>query len=278
MPVSMSQIERLVRLVRDVLGSDVVGVYLHGSSVLGGLQPQSDLDVLVVSRRRTTAEERRALVAGLLALSGAYPRRGPALPVELIIVVQNDVRPWRYPPRREFQYGEWLRGDLERGVTPSPEPDPDLASLITLVIHGNTALFGPPPAEVLDSVPHQDLRRAILAGVPSLLADLESDTRNVILTLARIWDTLATGGIRSKDAAASWALTHLPPEHRPVLARARAVYLGDREEHWDDLLPRVRLYADHVVAVIEQLGAPAVDEVLSISEGPLDSAGKTMAR
>lgn len=248
----MTQTESIVRLVRDVLGTGVVGVYLHGSSVLGGLRPQSDLDVLVVSRRRTTAEERQALVGGLLKISGVYPRRGPDLPVELTIVVQSDVRPWRYPPRCEFLYGEWLRGEFERGVTPSPEPNPDLALLITMAVRGNTPLFGPPPAEVLDSVPPEDLGRAIVAGVPGLLADLEWDTRNVVLTLARIWTTLETGAIRSKDAAADWAITRLPPEHRPVLAHARAIYLGEEEEYWDDLRLRVRPYADYVVAAINQ--------------------------
>ena len=72
----------------------------------------------------------------------------------------------------------------------------------------------------------------------ALLADLGGDTRNVILTLARIWSTVARGDIRSKDAAADWALDRLPGEHRPVLARARAIYLGHEEERWDDLRPR----------------------------------------
>ncbi len=249
----MTQIEDIVRLVRDVLGADVLGAYLHGSAVLGGLRPGSDVDVFVVLRRHTTPEERRALVDGLLEISGAGARRGPARPVELTIVVQSDVRPWRYPPHCEFQYGEWLRDDFERGDLPAPTPSPDLAPLITMVRLGNTALFGPPPGELLDAVPHADLVRAIVAGVPDLLEDLEWDTRNVVLTLARIWTTLATETIKSKDSAADWALTHLPAEHRPVLAHARAVYVGDEEERWDDLLAQVRPHCDHVIGEIERL-------------------------
>lgn len=45
-----------------------------------------------------------------------------------------------------------------------------------------------------------------------------------------------------------------------MLARACAIYLGDKEECWDDLLPRVRPYADHVVAVIQRLNARGPDE------------------
>jgi streptomycin 3"-adenylyltransferase len=249
----VTQTEDVVHLIRSVLGTDVVGAYLHGSAVLGGLRPHSDLDVLVVAGRQLTATERRALGEGLLAISGVYPRRGTALPVELTVVVQSDVRPWRYPPRCELLYGEWLRDAFVRGGPPAPGPSPDLAPLLTMVHLGNTPLVGPPPGEVLDPVPPEDLRRALVAGVPDLLADLEGDTRNVVLTLARIWTTLATGAIRSKDAAAAWALPHLPAEHRPVLARARAIYLGDEEEHWDDLRPHVRPHVAHVVGVIERL-------------------------
>jgi hypothetical protein len=39
------QLERVVELVREVLGPDVLGVYLFGSAVLGGLRPESDLDL-----------------------------------------------------------------------------------------------------------------------------------------------------------------------------------------------------------------------------------------
>ena len=38
-----------------------------------------------------------------------------------------------------------------------------------------------------------------------------------------------------------------------MLARARAVYLGEEEERWDDLAPRLRPHADYVVAEIERL-------------------------
>ena len=70
------QVQSIVRLAIEVFGIDVLGAYLHGSAVLGGLRPTSDLDVLVVLERRTTATERRALVEGLLDVSGARARRG----------------------------------------------------------------------------------------------------------------------------------------------------------------------------------------------------------
>ncbi|MFJ2766381.1 aminoglycoside adenylyltransferase family protein [Streptomyces sp. NPDC087300] len=250
----MTQTDAVVRLVRDVLEPDgLTGAYLHGSAVLGGLRPHSDIDILVVVRRPTALARRRALTEGLLAVSGHPDHDTPLRPVELTVVVQDDIRPWTYPPRSAYQYGEWLRDAYLRGETPGPGPSPDLALLVTMVLAGRAPLFGPAPDEVLDAVPAADLTRAMTAGLPELLAELDTDTRNVLLTLARVWTTLATGDIKSKDAAADWALERLPAEHRPVLARARAVYLGEEWERWDDLLRRVAPHAAYVVGAINEL-------------------------
>lgn len=249
----MSQEEDTARLVHDVLGADVVGIYRHGSAVLDGLRPHSDLDLLVVSRRRMTWQQRRALVDGLLRISGAVGRPGSDRPVELTVAVETELRPWRYPPRCEFQYGEWLRAGFESGELPSPVSSPDLAPLVTMVLLGDVAVYGPPPGRVLDPVPHEDLVRAFAAAVPELLDELWSDTRNVVLTLVRIWFGLATGVISSKDAAADWALRRLPEEHRPVLEHARAVYLARQEQDWHGAEQRVRACAEYVVEVIREL-------------------------
>uniref|UniRef100_UPI0031D2DB32 aminoglycoside adenylyltransferase family protein n=1 Tax=Streptomyces hawaiiensis TaxID=67305 RepID=UPI0031D2DB32 len=235
----------LVRLLRATFGDSLLGVYLHGSAALGGLRPHSDVDVLAVVREPTGHEQRRLLVEELLKVSGV----GEGLrPVELTVVAQDGVRPWRYPPVCDFLYGEWLREDFERGRTPAPGPNPDLAPVLTMVLLADAPLLGPGPAELLDPVPAADLRRAIVAGVPELMEELATDTRNVLLTLARVWSTLDTGGIRSKDAAAAWATARLPAEHRPVLARARAVYLGEEDEGWGGL--DVRSCAEYLVRVI----------------------------
>jgi predicted nucleotidyltransferase len=242
------QARRVVDLLGAVLGPGLVGVYLFGSVTLGGLRSRSDLDLFAVSRRRLTADERQMIVDGLLAISGT-PR-----PLEVTLVVESDVRPWRYPPRREFQFGEWWRREFESGVLEpwDDETDPDLASLVTMVRLADRTLHGPPPNEVLDPVSRTDQARAMTSAVDGILLDLEHDTRNHLLTLARIWSTLVTGEIRSKDSAADWALERLPDEQRLVLERARAIYLDEDEECWDDVMPQVRAHAEHVAAEIRR--------------------------
>lgn len=224
MEIIPSQIDPLMGIARDVLGEDLLAAYLYGSAVMGGLRPDSDLDVMIVRGRPTTTVEKRELVSRILGIS-MKPR-----PIELTIVVQGDVLPWRYPPRRDFQYGDWWHREYQQGnFEPwTSETDPDLASLIRMVLLESEILEGPPPETIFDPVPRRDYVQSLVDGVEGLLSDLEGDERNVVLTLARIWRSLATDEICSKDAAVEWLLDRLPTDHRSVLAEARADYLGEQ--------------------------------------------------
>lgn len=249
-----TQLDDVLDLITGTLGpAVVVGAYGHGSAVLAHLRPRSDLDILVVTSRPTTLEERGAITEGLLAISGRDRRRAGDRPVELTIVVRSEVQPWRYPPRSEYLYGEWLRAELEGGAIPEPEVSPDLAPLITMARQGDLAYLGPSPREVLDPVPAGDLRKAVMAGIPGLLRDLEGDEANVLLTFARIWVTLATGEIRAKDVAADWAIERLAPGQATPLARARDVYLGTAADDWVDSSDEVLATVAAIQAAIEAL-------------------------
>jgi predicted nucleotidyltransferase len=248
-----AQVEAVGALVREVLGGDAIGAYLHGSTATGRLRHRSDVDILVLARRPTTDDEKCALIERLLRTSGRGDPSGRARSIELTIVVQGDVRPWRYPPRFDFQYGDWLRADFEGGIlTPWTSPNPDVAVLITMARAADRPVFGPPATEAFEPVPHADLERSIVDGIPGLIDDLKGDEANVILTFARIWTTLATGEIRSKDEAADWALARLPEDQRAVLARARAVYVGSEPDTWADLEDRIGPHVEHVLVEIER--------------------------
>ncbi len=234
MDATEQQLQAVLELLAALPEDAVAGIYLHGSAVLGGLQPDSDLDLLVVASRTLKHRERVALVEGLLDVSGRRARRVAGRPVELTVVVADAVRRWSYPPREDFQYGEWLRDAYEAGVVPTPRLNPDLAILIPTVLSHGAVLQGPPPNTVLAPVPLQDLSRAVAAGLPELLDELHDDARNVLLTLARAWMTLTIGVVTSKDAAATWALARLPSKHRPLLSLARRAYLGQAEDAWEE--------------------------------------------
>ena len=249
----VDQAAQIVAMLREVVGADVIGAYLHGSSVMGGLRPASDLDVLVVSQTPLDHSQRADLLGGLLGISGSVNR---GRPVELVLVDQSEVSPWRYPPAADFHYGEWRRSAYEAGDVPAAHPMPDLALVIAMTVAGDRPLAGPPPAHVLDPVPRTDVVRASVAGLDGLVADLDGDTRNVLLTLARVWSTLATGRIRSKDAAATWVLPRLPARHRLPIEHSRRLYLTCTyaQESWSaEQRSQVRPCAARMLTEIDRL-------------------------
>jgi streptomycin 3"-adenylyltransferase len=255
--VAAAQTERVLRLVREVLGRHVLGAYEHGSAVLGGVQPTSDVDILVLTGRPATLVEKRQLVAGLMAISARFPPPGPERCVEVTVVAQAQVRPWRYPPSFDLQYGEWLRTRFENGddLALQATVNPDLTTLLTIVLLGDRPLFGPPPRALLDPALMEDCVTAMVSDIDVVMDEFEGDTRNLLLRLARIWQTVVTGRIDRKDRAATWAQERLPSEYRQLMERARAMYLGRQPDQWTGWPSEARAGADYMISQIRREAA-----------------------
>lgn len=269
--VGRSQIEDVAALVDEILGDDAVGIYLFGSAVSGGLRPESDLDVLIVIERPTTAAERRILAERLIGLSGRRHPSPAARSLDVAIVVRSAIQPWHHPPPLDFQYGDWLRADFLAGdPMPWRSPNPDLTTLLAMA-RSSAPVTGPPFTALLEPIPDHDLLAAVVEGIDALVAEADTDERNVVLTLARVWVTVVTGELVPKDAAADWALPRLPAVHRPVLARARAVYLGEEPDRWDDLRAALRAHVALVVGEIRRAAATAEPARSCNAELPLEA-------
>ena len=247
-PEMQQQLKNCLELLKTILGSDLLGVYLYGSSLVGGLQKYSDIDLFVVMTRTTTSAEKTRLVANLLQISGLYMKSSKR-PIEMTLVKKAMINPWQYPPRFDFQYGEWLRESFEKGIIEPWQTDemPDLALIATQVLLKSQTLWGEKPEQLLAHVPYHDFMKAMLHDLNRLATDLKQDTRNVLLTYARIWSTLATNAIRSKPAAADWAMNHLPKKYQPVMKRAKSICIGIENEHWNDIETLIHPCADFMV-------------------------------
>lgn len=247
-PEMEQQLKDCVGLLTIILGKDLLGVYLYGSSLVGGLQKYSDIDLFVVTNRATTSDEREKLIANLLQISGIYMRSSKR-PIEMTIVEKTRINPWRYPPHFDFQYGDWLRDTFEDGITEpwASKEMPDLAIIITQVLLKSQTLYGQDAKQVLAPVPYHDFMRALTHEVNRLAPELEDDTRNVLLTYARIWSTLQTNTIRSKTAAADWVRDQLPVEQQFVMKRAKSICMGLEEEYWDDIYELIKPCADFML-------------------------------
>lgn len=251
------QISEACVLIRKLLGSTLEAIHLYGSAVEGGLKPHSDLDLLVTVTTPPPEASRRALLIELLNISSPPGLDGPLRPLEVTVIARAEIFPWRHPARRELQFGEWLRQDLQAGLFEPPVLDPDLAILLTKARQHSVPLFGRPAADLFEPVPQVDFIQALSDTVAlwNTEADWQGDERNVVLTLARIWYSATTGNITSKDAAASWALERLPDEHQFVLAQARAAYLGQEKDQLANHPEATSGFIRHVKAAVRGIFA-----------------------
>jgi len=261
MPDSVSniveeQIKNSIVLLQNIFGEKLLGVYLYGSYMVGGLQRYSDIDFFVVLSRASTFDEKSKLALGLLEISGIY-MQGDKPPIEMTLVEKSAINPWQYPPTFDFQYGEWLRESFEKGIVSpwSTKEMSDLAIIITQILLKSKTLLGIDPKQLLVNVPYEDFIKAMLDDLSRLTNELESDTRNVLLTLARIWSTLETGEIRSKPDAANWVIMNLSPIYHPVMNRAKAICIGQEKEYWDDIEELLSPCSNFIVAKVNELSS-----------------------
>ncbi|MGY8526220.1 aminoglycoside adenylyltransferase family protein [Paracidovorax citrulli] len=242
------QVEEVVLAAQRHLGPTLLAAWLYGSAMDGGLRRHSDIDLLLLTSEPLTDRSRAALTADLLRLSGV-PGDAGRRPLELTIVELAQVKPWRHPAMREYQFGEWLRADLLQGAAIEPERDPDLALLLTKARQHSLALVGPHAADRLDAVPPHDVLRAMQQMLPELAQNWREDARNAVLTLCRMLVTAATGSIVRKDVAAQWVLDHCPGPYCALARWARSAYLGEPDaaapDHGDE--------ADAAVAALARL-------------------------
>jgi Aminoglycoside adenylyltransferase, C-terminal domain len=225
----------------------------QAEEVAARLQRLLVVDVLGVSTRPLPRARKRELLDMLLDVSGS-PRQ-----VELDLVLVSTLRAWQHPAPFEFHYSESLRERFEAGEVEPWEVNTnrDLAAHVAVTREAGVALVGPPPEDLFPEIPSDDFRDALLYDVEwwrEHVFELEAipgGVRNAVLSLARIWASLATGTQHSKATGVEWALPRLPADLPPVLEHARNLYTGHEDvEGWPELP-----VAAYIATVAAEIGA-----------------------
>ena len=227
-----------VGLCRTSFGEDLVGVYLHGSSVLGCFHPKgSDIDILVVAEREPSAEEKRRFLEGVIPLSAGTPCHG----IETSVVPRAACDPPVHPMPYWLHFAEWVaaryREDPEGTIAALRGVDRDLAAHAAVTKAYGVALWGKPVDEVFGDVSRADYADAILYDVENAPEEIAAHPVYLTLNLCRGLAYLREGLILSKAGGGEWAIAHLPARFRPWIRRALSAYLsgsGMTEEDGDE--------------------------------------------
>ncbi|MBX0356081.1 aminoglycoside adenylyltransferase domain-containing protein [Halobacillus sp. Nhm2S1] len=184
----------------EIIGENLVGVYLHGSLVLGGFVPeQSDVDLIVVTEHPMTRKDSEQVTGFLLEKSGS------PFPIEISIMNQQQLNHWQHPSPYDYHYSEaWRERFLNGEVIYSnhyDKTDRDLAAHLTILSHKGCVLFGKPITEVFPSISEKDYLDSILNDYEDCLEEVLDHPVYAVLNILRVYLYLEEGKIYSKDEA-----------------------------------------------------------------------------
>lgn len=243
------QVTQTSELLIQVLGKTLQGIYLYGSYVMGGLQHKSDLDLFVIVNQTLSLEIKKILIEQLLVLSGEIDNRQGKRYLEVTIINQSELSNLEFPLYREFQYGEWLREEYIKGYIPETVKDEDLTILLRKVRLNSLTLYGKEATEVIPTISDTIFKKAILASLPNLIKEIEDDEINVILTLCRMYYSIKTGEVISKDKAVDYILPITPDKFKPLVVKAKAFYLGENNISKDTDVDLLHQFADFIIRI-----------------------------
>lgn len=222
-------LEALTDGVRGVLGDQLVGAYLFGSSTTDDFDRESDVDVVVVTVNELPDETFAALQSMHTRIAGI--ESWCATQLEVSYIPKRSIR--RYDPPHVV-HPRLDRGEGERLYRMSH--DADWVVQRHLIRERSLALLGPDPRTLIDPVSPDDLRSAMLELLAEWLAPMLENpprvrTRGyqsfIVLATCRILYTIDHGDVLSKSAAALWGQNKLDARWTPLIQGA---WLG-RQNH-----------------------------------------------
>lgn len=225
-------LDNIVNGYKTILKDNLVGIYLHGSFVLGSYNPNvSDLDYIIVVKQALSSEKKKELmdltVNQLIPLA---PKKG----LEFHILLLSETRKAKPPIHFDFAFSQhheqkYLR-DPEAYITSMVGEDKDLPSHLAIVYEKGLALYGKLIDEVFSPISPSDYWDAVLFDIESAREDIISEPTYVILNLCRSYAYKKTNQFLSKKDGGIWGLNELPENYHGLIEQALLEYTSENKE------------------------------------------------
>ncbi|MCR5466826.1 MAG: DUF4111 domain-containing protein, partial [Lachnospiraceae bacterium] len=234
---------------KRILGDNLVGVYLHGSAVMGCFNPgKSDVDLIVVVEHEPSDMVKRAFMKMVVSLD----ETGPAKGIEISVVRRGVCKPFVYPTPFELHFSkmhlDWYRNNPEDYIAKMKGTDRDLAAHFTVIRARGVCLYGAPIDEVFGEVPKKAYMDSLWYDIADAEDDIAEDTMYLTLNLARVLAFQMDGSVLSKKEGGEWGFKNLPEKYHELLRIALAEYRGEipeydrnaAKEYASEMLQRIR--------------------------------------
>lgn len=199
------------------LADNLVGIYLTGSLAVGDFDADSDVDFLVVTKTEIsepTSKRLQAIQEKIYAL-GCYP----AQHLEGSFISLADLNDPQIVGQKELYYFDNGWTDIDQSVHDNQW------HVRWILRERGVTLIGPRPMDFVNEVPPKELRDEMKKGMLERMLEFEpcldqprcySNSRfgqpHIVLTFCRMLQTLRTGRVESKKAAAEWAKGVVEPK------------------------------------------------------------------
>lgn len=228
-------IKKFVRQSKDILGNNLVGIYLHGSAVMGCFNDKkSDIDLLVVVNNILSDEEKLRYMDMVVQLNAFAPSKG----IELSIIRKYVCKPFIYPTPFELHFSiahlDWYKRDSYDYIKKMKGTDKDLASHIMIIYHRGLCLYGEEICNVFEDVGQKVYLESIWYDIEHSEEDIIENPVYITLNLCRVLAYKQEKLILSKHEGGKWGLDNVPERYCKLIQQALDEYASVRVMELDE--------------------------------------------
>ena len=236
---------------KDILGNNLIGVYLHGSLSMGCFNPdRSDIDLIIVVNEPLSDSVKKKYMEMVVDHNARSTEKG----IEMSIVLRKVCKPFIYPTPYELHFSSghlgWYNENLDGYIREMNGTDKDLAAHFTIINKRGKCLYGLPIGEIFEEVPSKDYMDSIWYDVEHAKKEIKHYPMYLTLNLARVLAYKEEGLVLSKKEGAEWALEKLPNEYYPLIQDALCDYTNSEDVNYDKKL--AKRYAKYMIKRIKQ--------------------------
>lgn len=219
---------------QKILGDNLIGIYLHGSAVMGCYnEKKSDIDLLVVVKEAIPDNIKHRFMDMVAELNTYAPPKG----IELSIVKREVCNPFVYPTPFELHFSithlEWYKTNPLDYIDKMKGTDKDLAAHFTIIYHRGKCLYGNDIKDVFGAVSKEDYFDSIWNDIEEAETEIMDNPTYIILNLCRVLAYKEEELILSKEEGGKWGMRNVPEKYQTLIVQALDEYLSDKSTEWD---------------------------------------------
>lgn len=227
--------ETIVAESQEILGDNLVGIYLHGSAVMGCFnEKKSDIDLIVVVNAPVSNEVKRKYMDMVVELNTYAPEKG----IELSIVKTEVCKPFIYPTPFELHFSnahlQWYKTNPSDYIENMNGVDKDLAAHFTIIYSRGKCLCGKKIQDVFARVSKELYFDSIWNDIENAKEEIRTNPTYIILNLCRVLAYKKDGIILSKWEGGKWGIDNIPKKYHGLILQALDEYSSDKMIEWKD--------------------------------------------